>query len=70
MGALELHLSLLEQLNLERPTAFHKHLNRFAQWLEQPATQSVETALVLPIAACNILAQVLPNWAEQSASAL
>ena len=70
MGALELHLSLLEQLSLERPAAFHKHLNRFAQWLEQPSSQSVETALVLPIAACNILAQVLPNWAEQSASAL
>eukprot|EP00434_Breviolum_minutum_P013504 symbB.v1.2.011906.t1/scaffold811.1/size160404/5 len=70
MGALELYLSLLEQLSLERPAAFHKHLNRFAQWLEQPARQSIETALVLPIAACNILAQVLPNWAEQSASAL
>ena len=66
---LELHLSLLEQLSLERPAAFHKHLNRFAQWLQEQTDPDTPESLVLPIAACNILAQVLPSW-TQSASTL
>lgn len=69
LAELELHLSLLEQVSLERPAAFHKHLNRFAQWLQKKTDQETPESLVLPIAACNILAQVLPSW-TQSASTL
>ena len=65
---LELRLSILEQLSLERPAAFHKHLNRFAQWLQKQSKPETPESLVLPIAACNILSQVLPSWTESAST--
>lgn len=54
-GKLEIHLSILEQLSLECPRAFHKQLQSFVDWLKSED-------LVFSVAACKILSQVLPSW--------
>lgn len=64
---LEFYLSILAQLSVECPEAFRKKLDRFVEWLQCPSG-SKESSLALPMAACNILAQVLPSWATTASS--
>ena len=54
----EIHLSILEQLSLAWPKAFHQHLESFFKWLKP------QEDLVFSVAACKILSQVLPSCAK------
>ncbi|CAJ1352265.1 unnamed protein product [Effrenium voratum] len=57
--------ALLEQLSLERPEALHRQLGQFLPWL---AASDVSGSLERPMAACGILAQVLPSWGAAASS--
>ena len=67
-------LTILEQVGMERPAAFQSSLALLQRWLDvdtqcQDADAGPSSAeLDLPICACNILAQVLPHWAEHTST--
>ncbi|CAE7204813.1 unnamed protein product [Symbiodinium sp. KB8] len=68
-------LTILEQVGMERPAAFQSSLALLQRWLDVD-NQCQDTGdagpsspeLDLPICACNILAQVLPHWAEHTST--
>ncbi|CAE7381684.1 unnamed protein product [Symbiodinium sp. CCMP2592] len=68
-------LTILEQVGMERPAAFQSSLALLQRWLDvdtpcqdADAGPSKSAELDLPICACNILAQVLPHWAEHTST--
>ncbi|CAE7793172.1 unnamed protein product, partial [Symbiodinium sp. CCMP2456] len=68
-------LTILEQVGMERPAAFQSSLALLQRWLDvdtqcQDAGDAGPSSpeLDLPICACNILAQVLPHWAEHTST--